>query len=113
MKNAIKISIRALVSIFVVLMLFAQCDTAASEKVLDENANTDKYGKAESSVDQSETSEITCPECGHSETVILPTDVCMIKYTCEKCQKELTPEVGDCCVFCTYGTHKCPSMQDE
>jgi hypothetical protein len=56
-------------------------------------------------------SEITCPNCGHKKTEQLPTDVCVIKYTCENCKTELHPKQGDCCVFCTYGTHKCPSMQ--
>ena len=59
----------------------------------------------------SETSEITCPYCGHSKMETLPTEVCLIRYTCENCKEELTPEGDDCCVFCTYGTHKCPSMQ--
>ena len=57
------------------------------------------------------TSVITCPECGYKKQEILPTDVCLIRYTCEKCHIELLPKNGDCCVFCTYGTHKCPSMQ--
>ena len=58
-------------------------------------------------------SHVTCPECGNKSTEVLPTDVCAIIYTCENCKTELTPKDGDCCVFCTYGTHKCPSMQDE
>lgn len=56
-------------------------------------------------------SEITCPKCGHRKMETMPTDVCVIKYNCEKCQVEMRPKEGDCCVFCTYGTHKCPSMQ--
>lgn len=59
----------------------------------------------------SATSVITCPKCGHKKQEILPTDVCLIRYTCEKCRTEMLPQNGDCCVFCTYGTHKCPSMQ--
>jgi hypothetical protein len=55
--------------------------------------------------------EITCPHCGYKKTETMPTDVCVIKYNCKKCQTELRPKHGDCCVFCTYGTHKCPSMQ--
>ena len=56
-------------------------------------------------------SEITCPNCGHKKTEQLPSDVCVIKYTCSTCKTELHPKQGDCCVFCTYGTHKCPSKQ--
>jgi hypothetical protein len=56
-------------------------------------------------------SEITCPKCGHKEMETMPTDVCVLKYTCKKCKADLYPQKGDCCVFCTYGTHKCPSKQ--
>lgn len=56
-------------------------------------------------------SEITCPECGHTETETMPTDVCLLKYSCKKCNATLYPKEGDCCVFCTHGTHKCPSKQ--
>lgn len=56
-------------------------------------------------------SEITCPKCGHKAMEIMPTDVCVIKYNCKKCGEEMRPKEGDCCVFCTHGTHKCPSMQ--
>ncbi len=61
--------------------------------------------------EKSEQSEITCPSCGYKKTETLPTDVCVIKYNCEKCNAELRPKEGDCCVFCSYGSHKCPSMQ--
>ena len=56
-------------------------------------------------------SEITCPKCGYKKMETLPTDVCLIKYNCEHCDTTLYPKNGDCCVFCTYGTHKCPSKQ--
>jgi hypothetical protein len=56
-------------------------------------------------------SEITCPKCGHKKMETLPTDVCLIKYTCEQCHADLFPKEGDCCVFCSYGTNKCPSKQ--
>jgi hypothetical protein len=56
-------------------------------------------------------SVITCPKCGYKKTETMPTDVCLLKYTCQNCKAELRPKHGDCCVFCTYGTKKCPSMQ--
>ncbi|MES2567102.1 MAG: GDCCVxC domain-containing (seleno)protein [Bacteroidota bacterium] len=58
-------------------------------------------------------SEITCPKCKHTKSEKLPTEVCLVSYTCENCKEVLHPKDGDCCVFCTYGTHKCPSKQDE
>lgn len=57
------------------------------------------------------TSEITCPKCGHKEVETLPTEVCQIKYTCKSCNEVMYPKDDDCCVFCTYGDHKCPSKQ--
>ena len=61
----------------------------------------------------STTSEITCPKCGHKETEELPTTSCLISYDCKKCGETLVPEGEDCCVFCTHGTHKCPSIQEK
>ena len=59
------------------------------------------------------TSEITCPFCGHKKTETMPNDVCQLVYTCEKCKKDIRAKEGDCCVFCSYGDHKCPSEQAE
>ena len=56
-------------------------------------------------------STITCPECGHRKTEIMPTDNCQYYYECESCKSLLKPEVGDCCVFCSYGSVKCPPLQ--
>src|SRR5438552_3084758 len=67
--------------------------------------------KTDSSLQNSLQSQITCPKCGYKKMEMMPTDVCKIKYTCEKCDTILFPKDGDCCVFCTYGTHKCPSKQ--
>jgi rubredoxin len=58
-------------------------------------------------------STITCPECGTSREETMPTDRCLVTYTCTSCGAVIKPEKGDCCVFCSYGTNPCPSMQDE
>lgn len=80
-----------------------------STSIIDSNNVKEKPDTiAEASI----TSDITCPKCGYTKTETLPTEVCQIKYTCQKCHAALYPKDGDCCVFCTYGTHKCPSMQD-
>lgn len=67
----------------------------------------------QSSVEKSDSCLITCPHCQYSKMELLPTEVCQIKYTCSNCDKVITPKDGDCCVFCSYGSHKCPSMQIE
>lgn len=61
----------------------------------------------------SDTSDITCPHCGYTETETLPTDQCLLVYNCKQCSQKLTPQGDDCCVFCSYGTHECPSIQED
>lgn len=41
----------------------------------------------------------------------MPTNSCIYFYVCEHCNVTLKPLPGDCCVFCSFGTHKCPPMQ--
>lgn len=56
-------------------------------------------------------STITCPECGHKETEVMPMEACQWFYDCKACHTILKPKKGDCCVFCSYGTVACPPMQ--
>jgi hypothetical protein len=43
----------------------------------------------------------------------MPTDACQFFYECSNCKTLLRPKPGDCCVFCSYGSVKCPPMQNE
>lgn len=54
---------------------------------------------------------LTCPACGHARMEIMPTDACQWFYECGQCKLVLRPKVGDCCVFCSYGSHPCPPVQ--
>ncbi len=56
-------------------------------------------------------SVLTCPHCGFQKEETMPTDACMFFYECSQCKAMLKPKKGDCCVFCSYGTVKCPPMQ--
>lgn len=56
-------------------------------------------------------STITCPYCGHQKTEMMPTNACEYFYECEKCKTRIKPLQGDCCVYCSYGTVKCPPIQ--
>jgi hypothetical protein len=56
---------------------------------------------------------ITCPECGHAQIEIMPTDACQFYYECTRCHTLLRPLKGDCCVFCSFGTVVCPPKQTE
>lgn len=57
-------------------------------------------------------SRITCPHCGHQKDEIMPGDACTYFYECESCKAILKPLPNDCCVYCSYGTVKCPPVQD-
>jgi hypothetical protein len=54
---------------------------------------------------------ITCPACGYQKEETMPADACQYFYKCTNCQTVMKPKQGDCCVFCSYGTVKCPPMQ--
>jgi hypothetical protein len=41
----------------------------------------------------------------------MPTDSCQWFYECTNCGELLRPLRGDCCVFCSYGSRKCPSVE--
>ncbi|NPC58700.1 GDCCVxC domain-containing (seleno)protein [Caenimonas soli] len=56
-------------------------------------------------------SVLTCPACGHAKAERMPLDACQWFYECEACATLLRPKPGDCCVFCSYGTQRCPSAQ--
>ena len=53
-------------------------------------------------------SVITCPMCRHGRRETMPTDACQYFYECTNCGALLRPRPGDCCVFCSYGSVKCP-----
>ena len=92
-----------------------QCSNAGQEKLNEVTQAKDtlitKNTVSKSAV--SAQSEITCPKCNYKKLETLPTEFCLLKYTCDSCKATLHPKKGDCCVFCSYGTHNCPSMQEE
>ncbi|WP_334019012.1 GDCCVxC domain-containing (seleno)protein [Alteromonas sp. S015] len=57
-------------------------------------------------------SKITCPECAFSKVETMPTNACQWYYECEGCKALLKPLIGDCCVYCSFGTVKCPPIQE-
>lgn len=54
---------------------------------------------------------IICPKCGFQKQETMPEDACQFFYECESCKTILKPKQGDCCVFCSFGSVKCPSIQ--
>lgn len=58
-------------------------------------------------------STITCPGCGHAATETMPTDACQYIYRCKRCDLQMKPRKGHCCVYCSYGSVPCPPIQEE
>lgn len=57
-------------------------------------------------------SVITCPHCGFAAEEIMPINACIYFYECTHCHAQLKPKSGDCCVFCSYGSVRCPPKQE-
>lgn len=58
-------------------------------------------------------STITCPECGFKKAELMPENACSFFYECTNCHTILKPREGDCCVYCSYGSVKCPPVQNN
>ncbi|MEO6040136.1 MAG: GDCCVxC domain-containing (seleno)protein [Saprospiraceae bacterium] len=56
-------------------------------------------------------SVLTCPHCSFQKMETMPENACTYFYDCAHCKTVLKPLPGDCCVFCSYGTVKCPPIQ--
>jgi len=56
---------------------------------------------------------ITCPLCQHSVRETMPEDYCQYFYECKNCGSLLKPKLGDCCVYCSYGSVLCPPIQQH
>ena len=56
---------------------------------------------------------LACPICGHDAIETMPENACVWAYTCKNCGQSLKPKAGDCCVFCSYGSVACPSVQTK
>ena len=54
---------------------------------------------------------ITCPICENKKEETMPTNACQFFYECENCKTLISPKQGDCCVYCSYGSVKCPPVQ--
>jgi len=56
---------------------------------------------------------LTCPRCGTAKLETMPADACQFFYECSHCKTILRPKPSDCCVFCSFGSVKCPPIQQQ
>ncbi|HQT80952.1 MAG: hypothetical protein B7Z60_02020 [Ferrovum sp. 37-45-19] len=59
------------------------------------------------------TSTLTCPDCGNKWQENMPQDSCIFFGECPYCHLLLKPLKGDCCIYCSYGSHPCPPIQEN
>ena len=52
-----------------------------------------------------------CPNCRTTETVTMDQKIPGDFFTCKECEKTHEPRLGDCCVYCSYGSVNCPAVQ--
>lgn len=58
-------------------------------------------------------STVTCPKCDFSKKEEMPDNACAFFYECTNCHTVIRPKNQDCCVFCSYGSVACPSIQEK
>ncbi|WP_394352849.1 GDCCVxC domain-containing (seleno)protein [Flavivirga algicola] len=54
---------------------------------------------------------ISCPYCHHKMTTKMSQTSIHYLHECNNCFKVLRVPKDNCCIFCSYGTRKCPSAQ--
>lgn len=53
-----------------------------------------------------------CPSCRTTETVTMDPKTPGDFFTCKECKQTHEPRLGDCCVYCSYGSVNCPAVQE-
>jgi hypothetical protein len=56
-------------------------------------------------------SVLQCPFCLRKMLLEMPVTACQYFFKCVYCHELIRPRKGDCCVFCSYGSNKCPDRQ--
>ena len=56
---------------------------------------------------------IKCPICKFKKEVTMPENIRLQVYNCEECKARLKPKDNECCVFCSYSSVPCPTVQRQ
>lgn len=54
---------------------------------------------------------VQCPHCGFKVTERMPQGKKVRHFQCPACAQVLTADEQQCCIFCRYGSVKCPAAQ--
>lgn len=58
-------------------------------------------------------SVLTCPYCGTAKRETMLQGACQFFYECAHCKALLRPKLGDSWIFCSFGSVKCPPIQQQ
>ncbi|WP_420870118.1 GDCCVxC domain-containing (seleno)protein [Catalinimonas alkaloidigena] len=56
-------------------------------------------------------STLRCPICKHQILKRMPLEKTISEFVCMNCSSIIKTKRHECCVFCTYGSVKCPRAQ--
>lgn len=54
---------------------------------------------------------IICNDCQHAFVTEMPLIEEVHQIVCIHCESVMTTNKDQCCVYCSYGSEKCPKMQ--
>ena len=54
---------------------------------------------------------LKCPHCGVEQRATMPMSGKKMAQDCRYCYKPMAAKEGSHCVFCSYGSVKCPEVQ--
>jgi hypothetical protein len=56
-------------------------------------------------------STLTCPNCGHHTEFQMPVHASKKFFECPHCKTSFSSKEDECCIFCTFGSVRCPATQ--
>jgi hypothetical protein len=56
---------------------------------------------------------LSCPYCGKQQRVFMSLSGVKSSLYCFFCEQKIFSKDGVCCVFCSYGSAKCPVAQEK
>ncbi|MGB0846810.1 MAG: GDCCVxC domain-containing (seleno)protein [Thiolinea sp.] len=54
---------------------------------------------------------LTCPSCQTKESLTMVQGRSESFFTCTHCSTTHLTKLGECCIYCSYGTVSCPTIQ--
>lgn len=56
-------------------------------------------------------SVVKCPECGAFQMEEMPEEALVLAWECPGCGRVIRAAEGACCIYCSWGSVRCPRAQ--